>query len=834
MNLKRFSYNTKRLYLLVFLQFFYLQVLQANNIIDEKSNVKTSIYLEEIVQDLTIKGTVVDETGMPLPGVNIVEKGTTNGASTDIDGKYQISVSNDAILIISYIGYTTQEIAVNGQLLIDVKMEANAASLNEIIIKGFRGSQQRAIKIKREATSVVEAITPADMGNYSDENIADAIQRVPGLQVERNDSGNGGGDRVSIRGVGPQFVNVTINGRTPLSSGTEGIEGLRQFNLDVLPPEIIQGALVYKTSEASLVEPGLGGLVDFQTLKPLSATYKDESNYFGSINVRGELDEQTPDSGIQPRINVLFGGKTKDNKLGIYTSLLSSNSLRAFDAVFGRARDFNMKEDTNNDGVFDVNNGDTLYENVLTPGGVSYNPVREDRERFATSSGIQWKPTENLEIMADVTYSKYDNKSFRDVMTVTPGMFNNVFAPGNLNIVDGVLKSVNTIGSFNANSGAPTESNRIRHQYVQYDNLTENTIGGLNAIWKKDDWTISADYSFSKIHFEQRLEVGGQRNIVIPMQLDISGEAPVLTINEDDFYNLDNVTMVNGSLMWDRLLEGDNNAFKLDFKKEINDEFDFRFGGRINSTTLERRQASAGGGGHPAEYLDKQAFQDNYLSPADRDFLPGMNIGFNSWPTFNYAAIQAASPDVLGRRAGTSFEGDLFGNVVDGDLPLDRANSWRIKEKTFSLYSQLDFKTEIGNTSVSGNLGLRAINTDVLARAFSTANITDPDSVLDPINVSFEPTTVESDRWDFTPSLNLNFGFSDKFNYRFSIVNTISRPEYTDLAPTHDVTAINPLSTAYGTANGSVTVSNPELKPYSTWQFDNTFEFYNKTYTIRF
>jgi iron complex outermembrane receptor protein len=823
MNLKLSFLDLKKQWLILILLSSFFQFSYSNDLTSKKSS-----------QQQNVHGTITDSNNVSLPGVNIIIQGTTSGTQTDMDGKYTINVGQGDVLVFSYIGMKTQKITFDGKVtLINVILQEDAESLDAIVIRGFRASQLRAINVKRKATSVIEAITPADLGSFSDENIADALQRVPGLQVERNDSGNGGGDRVSIRGVGPQFVNVTINGRTPLSSGTEGIEELRQFNLEVLPPEVINGAIVYKSSEARLIEPGLGGLVDFQTLRPLDVNYKNDRNFFGAINVRNEIDELSVKSnpGLNPRISAIFGGKTKDEKFAAYASFLTSSGPRTFDGMFNRAGTADIMEDTNSDGVFDVANGDILHEDVQVSGFPTFNPIVEERERLAITSAIQWRPSDNLEIVVDVLKSDFNNRSFRSLYRpFLNNVYSNVFAPGNVDVRDGVLRSYNSEGSFSATTGAPTDEATIRYQSTGYDNLSSNIMGGLNVKWEKNGWLILADYSMSNIEFNQRLTVAGLRNVTVPnLTYDLNGELPIVLFDQNAANDFNNATILPNYFNWDRRLDGDNNAFRLDFKKELNDNFALRFGGRFNSNSVESRHAEGGGTGHNDEYLDAESHYDRYVSPSSRDFLDGQNIGNNRWSDMNHELIRSDFPELYGKKAGSSLEGDLF-NVTDGDLPLSRGRSFEVKEKSTSIYSQLDLKVDLGEeTSLSGNFGLRAINSRVNSRAFSSAVITDPAQSIQEVVLTDVQSTNSSDRWDFTPSLNLSFNFSNKISYRMSIVKTISRPSYTDLAPRNFISAINPNSPAFGSENGTVAVSNPELKPFSTWQFDNTVEWYNKS-----
>lgn len=139
--------------------------------------------------------------------------------------------------------------------------EANKAEekkIEVIEVKGIRSSILKAQHLKRNADSVIDAISADDLGKFSDASISDAIQRIPGVQIERNDGGQEG-DCVSIRGLGPTYVTTLVNGRTAMSSGTEGLSNLRSFNLEVIPTDIVSTVIIKKTPTASDPESGLAG-----------------------------------------------------------------------------------------------------------------------------------------------------------------------------------------------------------------------------------------------------------------------------------------------------------------------------------------------------------------------------------------------------------------------------------------------------------------------------------------------------------------------------------------------------------------------------------------------
>lgn len=821
-------------------------------------------------QEQQVNGIVMDVDGQPLPGSNILQKGTTNGAQTNFNGEFSIKVnSKDAILVVSYIGFKTLEVPVNGKNNLKITLEESAGELDAVVI-GIKASQLRATAIKRRATSVVEAISPQDIGNFSDENIGDALRRVPGVQIQEDQSGGqDGGSRVSIRGIGPAFVQVTVNGRQPLSAGVEGISRFRQFNVDVIPPEIIQGVTVYKTSEAGLVEPGLGGLVNFQTLRPLSANYKNDSNIFGAVNVRGESDLQHDGFfTFTPRVSAILGGKTKDDKFGAYVSFLNSRNERARDQVFSRITNYSLKEDTNSNGVWDgTAGGDTEYLDVLTPNNVTNNPIREEQKRLAMSTALEWKPIESLHIVADLQFSRLDTYSNRALIRPNPGTNavtgvispNKVFAPGNLTIVDNFLQAYNTEGAFNSADGTLAEGANMLYQTTWYDNLNDTWIGGLNATWEKNGWKIAADYSYSKLDFNQILEVGGRSAAAGqpfnngPFSFDNS-EYPRFELGEAAqsswISSIVNNDIAAPIVQWNRYVGAANNGFKVDISKELNDKVSIDFGTRIarNDYFVAAIQRSGGdlssyladsNGGTVPTVSGSEGFGD-YI----KNFLPGNNYGLmDSWPRLNIDAYENAYSGFFNYNPGSH---PLFGNnvdifdaenVVNQTITDGTDEGWRLQngplfqfqENTFALYGQVNVKTQLGNIPVSGNLGFRGVRTEYIGKAFTTVTLNDPDAENGgPVSLGRVQSEVKDDQWQLLPSLNLKFELNENLNYRFSLVKTLSRPEYNELTPGGSLSAMNNLNSQFTGNNGSVSLPNTELKPYTTWQIDNTIEWYNK------
>jgi TonB-dependent receptor len=802
-------------------------------------------------QTKTITGKITDENGETLPGVNIVEQGTTNGTITNAEGLYTIQLKkDDAVLMFSFIGYKSIEIPVAGKSVIDVKLEMDAEVLQDVVVVGIRASQLRSSKVKRLASTVIEAITPEDIGSFSDENVADALMRVPGVQIERNVDGVSG-DRVSLRGMGPQFVKVTINGRTPISAGNEGRSDMRKFNMNVIPTEIINGAKIYKGAEAKMVASGLGGTVDFQTLRPLDLRYENGKNYFGSVNMRGSSNSKIDDLDFSPRISGAFGGKIADKLGAVATVVYSDEKNSREESAMRGYRTLDFREDTNNDGTFNVDDGDILYEGMLAPAVINNTLIGERREHLGVSAALQWKPSEKFEMVADYTLTRYYNNSDRQFfqMSLAPGgnnglygkTNNNFFSPGSILFNGSNLQYIDAAG---ANKSRVT----IQNRNLFYDNHTTNSIAGLNTKYKPTEkLTVNLDFSYSNLDFFQDLKNTGSSRLnwnafdQSEYSLDLRGRYPQYGLPQE-IHDPSLFGVLSTGLRQIKTV-GENYAAKIDLEYELNKKTSISLGSRYAVTDFETREA----GGkitytteQKAEFIALRSGEDNLT---DGNFHDG-NTGLTQWIHTPGREVLALTPEQAALDGGSAFDFDTPLSEVTSDednLTLSSAKSYGSKETTFSTYLQLNTETEVFNIPLSLNVGVRAVNTKNVSRGFTGVEHRDPISGTNTIVTNALYHETESSDWDLLPSLNANFKLKSNINYRIGVAKAVSRPRYRDIIPSNDIDMLDPASAIFdsgspdyiddlgsSTYRGKIVSGNPELKPYSAWMIDNTFELYSK------
>jgi iron complex outermembrane recepter protein len=695
--------------------------------------------------------------------------------------------------------------------------------LQEIVVTGIQAALQAAQKEKRNAPEVVEAITPEDLGKFTDNSIADELQRVPGVQIDRGTDGRSG-DHVSIRGMGSEFITTTVNGRTPGGYGIEGLRGLREFAVDVLPSEILSGVLLYKTPSAELVESGLGGEVDFQTLKPLDYKPKNGQHYFGSITAKTQNNSAEPKWG--KGVSGIFGDQLFDGTLGFdVAGVWNKNPVREdFAEVRPQIDTVNVRNAS----------GGVGQEQVIFPSYPDIGMMRKVEDRTALSADIQWKPNEFAEINADYTYSKYDRTDNRDYNTLQydgGNVLNGIFEPGGITIQNGAVTGLN-FAHYTPPAGASGTAAQVTVSELPliYDNFSTTQIGGLNGKWHNDKWTAALDFSLSRMRALQNLglfyapAISYPSNAGVNYSANSSGPA---TFNQGA-PALTDPALYSTNAVFQRFVQSNNDggALKFDLGNRFNDNITFKAGARYSETDVDVRSVSYYGAVSPTQ---SQAIQ-NQLYPGGVDTIfPGWNFGMNAQPVQNPAAVFSGSslpvPPLNFSQAPLS--GPFFGSTqASGPWTIDATHSHANREKTEAVYGQIDASGSLMGVEASGNIGLRVVNTLEDAKAFQTITYVDKNnlqtgpSVLVPIETEYRYTS-------FLPSANLVIHPKDSMNLRFAIARTLSRPEYEDMSPINVLSIPDPkLASTTSNSRGTGIVGNPYLKPEMAWNFDSTLEYY--------
>ena len=385
-----------------------------------------------------------------------------------------------------------------------------------ITVTGIAKSLEAGLDTKRNADSFVDAINAEDVGKLPDANIAEVLQRVPGVTIQRTD---GEGDFVSIRGLGPNFVRGEVDGRT-IISGTETHEEIRNggvdtstgraTNFDVLPSEIVQKIEVYKSPTAAMIEGGIGGVVNVVTQDPLDLG----NRYSLSANYQYREFNKTTD----PDVSALASWRNADKTFAILGNIAySSRTIRVDDMdSYGWATPTNWAPVPNIDST---GSGTPNLNGYSSPWTVNARETDQTRVRTTAQVKAAWRFADDSELMANALYSrrKDDTLMLNSTFGVAPGTgavannlagtgitpqpgWNEYGGAGNCGLgvvaggfctIPGAKGSNGALTSFAVNSGITD----IYQQYFQTDSLSQF---GLN--YRKDlgSLHLNGDLSYSR------------------------------------------------------------------------------------------------------------------------------------------------------------------------------------------------------------------------------------------------------------------------------------------------------------------------------------------------
>ena len=746
-------------------------------------------------------------------------------------------------------------------------------AIEEVTVYGIRRSLDTAAEIKRDSDSIVDAITAEDIGLFSDNNMGEALQRVPGVQLERSE---GEGFRISIRGLGPRFVRTTLNGRTALSSpGGEGGSDARGFSFNIIPSEVIAGAKVVKSTQAEDVEGGIGGVVDLQTTRPLNFAAAQEQDLYVAGALRGTQNDL--EDKFSNRASLFLNSKVND-AFGVFIAGVFDQSEGVQDS--SESQDFDVQDFRLDEGT--ILNGEVMTEELCGSLGFSWNGGRADcdldtvggtglfdgirnhrrireRDRMTFTGGLQWQPNDNLDIYVDWTHSEQDEdrEDFRHWLRAadalnrldrsdTPTSISEIW----INFDDATDFSDGTVLAYDFENYTEDRARQIvdvAHLLLQGETTAD--VGGINLKWSNDDWTAAFDFGYAQQDrtFLQRrvaadVDFSDQNDPArFPLYLDTEDDPLLSGINgtfdirngwpEVHYWDVNGVPLdvtdasyLNFDTDRQTYITEDNSetAFRLDFAKAVADRndgdiisfidevsFGFAFRDREGFRNELRIEGEAGTR-NSGEFADIGMEQFGVIRIDNfMDEISDPNFTHRSFVVPDTRAWIAADP------AGT-FSQDPRTGIQRQDRLYD------IDEEITAAYLQFSFSGGDG-VPFRGNIGVRYAETEQSSGGFVGAQDGADFFPLDPD----EPYIITNRKYDDTlPSFNIAFDLADEWIARFAASKTVTRPDPVDLRQGWDFDS--DFEDAYdGDARDQVGNSgNPDLEPYRTDNFDATLEWY--------
>ena len=638
---------------------------------------------------------------------------------------------------------------------------------DEIVVTGIRGSLAKAAEIKRDADQVLDVITAEDVGKLPDDNVAEALQRITGVQITRV---FGEGQAVNIRGL--QQVRVEVDGRTLLGfsarvSPPENDNLGRSSGLDSVPSSLFGRLEVRKSPLASQVEGGLGGTVNLVTPKPFD--FKDTTV---SLRAQGTYSEGA--DKFEPNVTGLFTTKFADGNIGVLISgeyQKRTSSLQLFER--------------NN--WLERNNGGATA--LLAPLQLQYENVDIDRSRIGVNGSVQARFGDNFVLTVDGLYSRVDADRTNQAITF------NLPTSATAAII---TNAVNEDGYLVAG----TATGKVRVQNQRREDPTANYLFGINGKYDDGSLTLEGDAYYSRGTLRQKIEVvvsdtannivgdyDFRNNVVPTLSLSRPAGTPFDANNPDNYLYPTSGTLTLRANLLPATLE--------EYTGRFDAGYDFGDGMKV----------SAG-----FRYVDLRGVSDSFRSrglatqaelapfgvPGDPDFLDRLPGNFpRSFYTY-YPDPDFLIPRVL------QTEPSLDPDAAPGTYRRNDTRDYDLREQTYSGYLMFNAEGEIFGRPAKLNAGARISYTDFSVDTISL------------INNAPVPTTDTNKYTNVLPSANLTVDVTDNFLVRFSASQTIQRAGLADLAPS---TFINPTNLTSGGGNA-------ELTPPVSSNLDLSFEYY--------
>ncbi|GGE91285.1 TonB-dependent receptor [Sphingomonas prati] len=682
---------------------------------------------------------------------------------------------------------------------------AVAASESDIVVTGkFSDGVEAALDVKRNADSISDAVVAADIGKLPAFNVAEALQRVPGVTIVRE---AGEGQFISVRGLGPNFQAVTFDGM-PLAynenirnSGQSG----RQFRLQVLPATLIDSVVVIKSPTADLVEGGIGSTVDIRLIDPL-----DRKPFIAASAFAG-YEERT--DTVNPNGSLSAGWRNADETFGVFGGVSYSKREVQFD----RLR-------TGWETAVVAGLG-----SIRIPSDAQTYLELENRERISGVLGVQWRPAPNLEFSVDGLVSQFNNETTERRLTY--------YIPSQISRLD-VSSAVVEDGRLVAGT---IRGARIRNYAEYLDQSHRNSQ--LNATMKLDlgDWHIEPRFSYARADSDldtpiQRVQYRTANGQGGDLTFDFRGD-PLDTGSINALYTSLDLTDPS-KMIYESFAVRPINSRDEDKTGVLNISRNLDFGlGALRFTKL------AFGGQYSDRYRDYQ--RRDRSTTVLRDGVTRTDA-FLDYPTPSNAFDQ--SIDTF--QSWTNVDWDLFNksyvlkDEFDGVNPstddlvataADLQNSYRIGEEIAAGYGRVDFAADLGRVPLSGNLGLRYVYTATDVLGTTVSPVVD---AAGKVSTAATPNRTKASYSTWLPSFNASFGLTDEIKLRLAASRTMTRPSLSELRNsinTNSVTVTNiynlgAAALADPTINLTASAGNPNLRPYTSWNYDLSFEWYFKRF----
>jgi TonB-dependent receptor len=683
--------------------------------------------------------------------------------------------------------------------------------VEEVVVTGFRGSLASALEEKREQSGVVDVIKAEDVAKFPDANLAESLQRLPGVAVARD---GGEGRSISVRGLGPDYTRVRLNGleAQTTSNGFEGINRTRGFDFNVFASELFSSLTVRKTPSAETEEGSLGATVDLQTGRPFDRTG-------AQLAVSTKLSYNDLSENTDPRFAMLASNTFFDDTFGVLFSAAYSKSRKISQA----SHNLNWDRMSENGGWCDpMNAAGVCYGLQNMPEGITYEQLRStsiyhpriprlahfevENERLGITSAFQWRPSDATEVSLDLLYSKHEGLRRENLLTPI-----------------GIFRGQNQQGKpQTVVREAEIRGNDLVYAELDYVDLrAELSVFDFNTVFKQAGLNI--DHEFSD-RWRANLQLGASDSVFdepreTTLQVDrLNTEGFIYDFRESQtrprivwgfdtndpnsyYFGPSQPGPGGGSTGPEIRLrpQGVENTFRqvaLNVAFDLTDAWTLKTGANVRKYTFDS----------DAQRLVLEGNVPNL--PAGYS-VADLVTPFSGFEGFGVPAETATSWVVPSEQAFIDIF-DIYGNTGRFELRRDvasaRSNIYSIEELDSAAYVQADFNTTLFGFATRGDIGMRYVRTEQDAQGFAEGG------------ANTQTLTTSRTYNDWLPAANMSVELTDSVLLRLAASRVMTRPPLAQLSPGAQV------SVSGGTR--LVNQGNPDLDPIEADAFDIGVEWY--------
>ena len=720
---------------------------------------------------------------------------------------------------------------------------ASQANGGDIIVTGIRASLERSIEIKRNSFGVVDAISAEDIGKFPSTNLAESLQRITGVSIDRV---NGEGAQVTVRGFGPDYNLVTLDGRTLASTydqtvgGDESGDGIhaigRSFDFSNLATGGVKTLEVYKTGRAAVPSGGIGATINVVTRRPLDGP----AGLTGTIEAKGDYNESWRDCAdcggpLTPDLTGVASWSNQSHTFGV--SLFGSYSEQHFSTISATSNDWNIVPYSTFltggyvNAATKINNPPSNPNQLVSvPNDSRYHFSDDEYKRFNAQAVIEWKPFDALTLTANALYA---NNIEREQRSDESNWFNRPF---DVVTFDG-NSAVDTTTYLHETLSAPKDEDWEQQDRAQRNRLQDY---GLNAKWDiTNNFSFTLDGHYGKSQVDPYLSngttstlVGLGGDVVAAHSVDYSSGIPVEHIVFDDSHIVSeapggtpgvlDTTDVSSTVgrTFTNSVSQRVKEIRGDFGWDLGDGSRIDFGGIYRDTKTRQQFAST-----------QQTLGDWSASkPGDVDkYAPGVLNEFCLTCRFHDFNPQATGVDAIAFRGDAVTLLNALSPAYGGSLnPNGGVNS--DDEKIWGGYAQATWKFHLGGMDAGLVAGVRFEHTEenaVSLQDVPTAIVwTSDNDFIVQYSSTPQAVTGKGSYNNFLPSADFQLHLTNNLIARLSGSRTMARPDYNLLFPSTSVGGPPRPTAIGGFASGSE--NNTGLKPLVSDNLDASLEWYFK------